>query len=339
MQEGVYFFMQEKLKRELLNGLSDLLTNEQLQESEVMISFILTKYEVTERCTELVVYKEGIPEEIKSFLVSKSIKGLTKQTLVHYRRVLVHFANNITKDIKEVSANDIRFYLLAYEQTHNISKSALDDKRRVLNSFYKWMAREDLIVKSPMEKIDPIKCDKKIREPLTAIELEQMRNEANTVREKALLEILYSTGCRVSELIALNRKDIDFHGGRVKVFGKGKKERYCFINARAQLSVKKYLFSRLDSSEALFVAGKQPYNRLGKGTIEKEIGEIGKRAEINRNVFPHLIRHTTATHMLNHGASLAEVQMVLGHESPATTQIYAKLDLQGLQAMHQKCII
>lgn len=331
--------MEEKLKRELLNELSGLLTTEQLQKSETMISYILTRYEIVERVTEIAIYKEGLPEEIKSFLVAKSIKGLTKQSLVHYKRTLVHFANNIIKEIKEVSANDIRFYLLAYEQTHNVSKSALDDKRRVLNSFYKWMAREDLIVKSPMEKIDPIKCDKKVREPLTALELEQMRNASESAREKALLELLYSTGCRVSELIALNRKDIDFNMGRVKVFGKGKKERYCFINARAQLAIKKYMFTRLDDSEALFVAGKKPYSRLGKGTIEKEIGSIGERAGINRSVYPHLIRHTTATHMLNHGANLAEVQMVLGHESPATTQIYAKLDLQGLQAIHQRCII
>lgn len=331
--------MHEKLKRELLTGLSNLLTTEQLQKADQVISVTFTRYEITERTTEVTIYNDGLPEEIKAFLVSKSIKGLTKQSLTHYRRVLVHFANNITKDIKEITANDVRLYLLAYEQTHNISKSALDDKRRVLNSFYKWMAREDIIVKSPMEKIDPIKFDKKVREPLTAIELEQIRSVAETPREKALLEVLYSTGCRVSELIALNRNDIDFNTGRIKVFGKGKKERYCFLNARAQLAIKKYLFTRTDESEALFVAGKKPYNRLGKTSIEKEIGNIGIRAGINRPVFPHLIRHTTATHMLNNGASLAEVQMILGHESPATTQIYAKLDLQGLQAIHKRCII
>lgn len=331
--------MQEKLKREVLTGLSTVLTAEQLRQTDEILSVILTRYEVTERTTEITTYQGGIPEEIKSFLVSKSIKGLTKSSLLHYKRTLIHFANNITKDIKDVTANDIRLYLISYEHTRNVGKSAMDDKRRVLNSLYKWMAREDIIVKSPMEKIDPIKCDKMVREPLTAIELEQMRNACETIREKALFEILYSTGCRVSELIGLNRNDLDFNVGRVKVFGKGRKERYCFINAKAQLAIKKYLFSRTDNTDALFVADKQPYKRLGKGTIEKEIGNIGTRAGINRSVYPHLIRHTTATHMLNHGASLAEVQMLLGHESPTTTQIYAKLDLQGLQAMHQKCII
>jgi integrase/recombinase XerD len=230
-------------------------------------------------------------------------------------------------------------YLLAYEQARGVSRSALNDRRRILNSFYTWMVREDIIGKNPMVKIDAIKCDKNIREPLTALELEQMRSTSSTFREKALLEMLYSTGCRVSELIALDRVCIDYNSGRVKVFGKGRKERYCFLNAKAQLAIKKYLFSRSDDNPALFVADKQPHDRIGKGAIEKEIRRIGERAKISRNVFPHLIRHTTATHMLQHGASLAEVQMILGHESPATTQIYAKTDLQGLQLVHQRCII
>lgn len=243
------------------------------------------------------------------------------------------------KDVKSITANDIRLYLWSYEKTHSIGKSALDDKRRVLNSFFTWLVRENIIDRNPMLQIDPIKFVQKIREPLTALELEQMRNACETLREKALLEMLYSTGCRVSELINLNKQDIDYTNGRVKVLGKGNKERYCFINAKAQLAIKKYIFSRKDNNDALFVSGKQPYDRLGKGAIEKEIKELGKRAGINREVFPHLLRHTFATHMLEHGASLAEVQALLGHESPQTTMIYAKLNIQKLQAVHQRCII
>jgi integrase/recombinase XerD len=331
--------LQEKFKREVVTTLGTTLNVQELKQVDAVLTVILTRYEVTEKTTDITMYREGFPEEIKAFLISKSIKGLTKATLLHYKRTLIHFSNNVSKDIKSITSNDIKLYLLNYEHTHNTGKSTLDDKRRVLNSFFAWMVREDIIDKNPMLRIDPIKCDKKMREPLTDIELEQMRNAASTLREKALLEILYSTGARVSEITALNRNDLDYSAGRVKVFGKGKKERYCFLNARAQLAVKKYLFSRTDDKEALFTAGKEPYNRLGKGTIEKEIGNIGKRAEINRSVFPHLLRHTFATHMLAHGASIAEVQALLGHESPATTQIYAKLDLHRLHAVHQRCII
>lgn len=331
--------MEQKFKREVLTKLSTELTTEELKKVDEVLAIVLTRYELVERTTEITVYTGDIPHEIKSFLVSKSMKGLAKSSLVHYKRVLEHFAKNITKDINLITSNDVRLYLWSYEKTHNVGKSALDDKRRVLNSFFTWLVRENIIDKNPMLQIDPIKCEKRIREPLTALELEQMRNVCESLREKALLELLYSTGCRVSEIIGLNRQDIDFSNNRVKVFGKGSKERYCFLNAKAQLSIKKYLFSRTDDNDALFVATKQPYNRLGKGTIEKEIKTLGLRAGINREVFPHLLRHTFATHMLDHGASLSEVQAMLGHKSPQTTMIYAKLNLNKLQSVHQRCII
>jgi hypothetical protein len=123
--------MHEKLRREVLTGISTWLTDEQLIKLDNVLTTVLTRYEITEKSTEIALYRDGIPEEIKSFLVCKSIKGLTKSCLVHYKRTLEHFANNITKDIKELNANDIRLYLLSYEQTHNTGKSAMDDKRRV----------------------------------------------------------------------------------------------------------------------------------------------------------------------------------------------------------------
>lgn len=331
--------MQEKLRLDILTRLAIHFNNDQLKIIDEVLTNNLCKYEFKEICTDIAVYQDGLPNEIKQFLVCKSIKGLTESSLKHYKRILTHFANNISKDIKEVTTNDIRFYLINYEKTHNTGKSAIDDKRRILNSFFVWMMREDIITKNPMDKIDAIKCDKKVRQPLTALELEQMRSACETLREKALLELLYSTGCRVSEIISLNKSDINYDTGTLKVFGKGKKERYVFINAKAQLSIKKYIFSRNDNEEALFVQGKYPYSRLGKSTIEKEIKEIGKRAKINRNVFPHLIRHTFATHMLSHGANLSEVQILLGHESPSTTMIYAKTNMDNLHNVHKKCII
>lgn len=329
----------ENFKREILTGLATALTADELKKVDEVLSIVLSRYEVSGKTTDIVIYTGDLFPEIKAFLVSKSMKGLSKNSLIHYKRILENFALNIHKDVKSITANDIRLYLWSYEKSHNIGKSALDDKRRVLNSFFTWLVRENIIDKNPMLQIDPIKFEQKIREPLTALELEQMRNACETPREKALLEMLYSTGCRVSELINLNKHDIDYTNGRVKVLGKGSKERYCFLNAKAQLAIKKYIFSREDNNDALFVSEKQPYNRLGKGSIEKEIKTLGKRADINRDVFPHLLRHTFATHMLEHGASLAEVQALLGHESPQTTMIYAKLNLNKLQAVHQRCII
>ena len=329
----------EKFKREVTSKMSTCLSLDQLRKLDEVLSITLTRYEMKEVTTEIAIYQGRLPEEIKMFLVSKSINGLAKNSLIHYKRNLTHFALNITKDIKEVTANEIRFYLLSYQQMYDVKKSTLDDKRRVLSSFYNWMVKEDIILKSPMIKVDQIKHESAIREPLTSLELEQIRNITETPREKAILELLYSTGCRVSEITTLDKRDIDFSNGRVKVLGKGSKERYCFLNAKSQVALKKYLFGRTDDNEALFVATRKPYNRLGKRSIEKEISRLGEKAKIERSVYPHLIRHTTATHMLANGASLSEVQMVLGHESPETTLIYAKQDIATLQSVHRRCII
>lgn len=328
------------LRLDILTQLSDKFNNEQLKIIDNVIITLMANYDINTRCTEIQLYQnDGVPQEVKTFLVSKSIQGLTESSLRHYKRLLTHFVLNINKDIKIINANDIRLYLFSYEQTHKCCKSSIDDKRRVLSSFYSWLYKEDYIKKNPMLQIEPIKCDKNIREPLTMIQLEQMRNACETSREKAIFETLYSTGMRVSELTSINKSDIDFEKCRIKIFGKGKKERYVFLNAKSILAIKKYIFGRTDNSEALFVAGKKPFNRLGKGTIEKEISTIGIRANLNVDVFPHKIRHTFATNMLENGSKLSEVQAALGHVSSDTTLIYAKTNVNSLQAVHRRCII
>jgi len=239
--------MEQRFKREVLTRLSTALTANELKLVDDALTLVLSRYELNEKSTEVIIYTGDIPLEIKSFLVSKSMKGLAKSSLEHYKRILNNFSCNVNKDIKSITANDIRLYLWTYEKTRNVGKSALDDQRRVLNSFFKWLVRENIIDKNPMLQIDPIKFEKSLREPLTKLELEQMRSVCETFREKALLELLYSTGCRVSELIGLNRQDIDYPNSRVKVLGKGSKERYCFLNAKAQLSIKKFLIKWLNT--------------------------------------------------------------------------------------------
>lgn len=331
--------MKEKLKLEVLTKLSINFSSEELKIISDALMITLGNYEITQKCTDVVVYQGGIPIEVKSFLVCKGIKGLTKSSLIHYKRILTHFVLNINKDVKNITPNDIRIYFYNYEKTHNVGKSTLDDKRRVLNSFYNWMVVEEHIVKNPMTKIDPIKYETKEKEPLTTMELEKIRSVCKDIRSLALLEILYSTGCRISEILALNKTDINFETGKVKVFGKGKKERFVFLNAKAKLSLKKYIFNRVDDNEALFVVSKRPYHRMGKGSAEKIIKDLGIKANINRDVFPHLIRATSATHAISRGMSITEVSKMLGHSSTEVTLRYAKMNLDDLQYVHNKCII
>lgn len=331
--------MEEKLKLEILTRLSHRFSTEDLKFISDVLIVSFTDYEIKRKTTSLIYCDENMYNEIKTFLVCKNQKGLTKETLLHYKRILMHFALNINKNVKSATANDIRLYLLNYESTYNISKSTLDDKRRVLNAFYKWMVAEDIILKNPMDKIEAIKYETKVKEPLTIYELEKIRNVCSDLRETALLEILYSTGARISEILALNKSDINFEQGRIKVYGKGRKERFVFLNAKAIIAIKKYILSRVDENEALFVISKKPYHRMGKGTAEKIIKNLGNKANIKRNVYPHLLRATAATHALSRGMSLADVQAMLGHKNPEVTMRYCKMNYDDLQYKHNKCII
>ena len=159
-----------------------------------------------------------------------------------------------------------------------------------------------------------------------------MRISCKTIKERAVLEFFYSTGARLDEVNKLDADDIKWKDDSCLVWGKGSKEREVYISAKARVYVQMYLSSRKDNNPALFVCDRAPHNRLGRRSIETIISNLGKRTGINRPVYPHLIRHTKATDLINSGASLAAVQKMLGHESPATTQIYAQMDTQQIKA-------
>lgn len=195
------------------------------------------------------------------------------------------------------------------------------------------------ISKNPCKQIHPIKYEAKLREPLTGVEMELIRDACQTRREKAIIETFYSTGCRVSELAILKKTDVDFRKGEVHLFGKGSKHRISYINAKAEVALKKYLFSRSDDCPALFVTDRSPVRALKKEGIESIVRKIGERSGIERRVYPHLIRHTTATDALERGMNVAEVQKILGHEKLDTTMIYAKVCQDNVKYDHKRYIV
>ena len=224
---------------------------------------------------------------------------------------------------------DIRRYLAWYTKK-GVKNSTLATIISALKSFFGWLENEEYISKSPMRKIKNIKVEKRVRKALNREELEMLRDACRTLREKALVEFFYSTGCRLDEAQKLNIADVDWSNGKVMVIGKGDKERPVYLNARAILHLRKYLASRNDSNHSLFVSERQPHDRLGRRAIERTFSTLGKRAGINKPVYPHLLRHTTASTMLQNGATMEEVQHYLGHDSPVTTQIYAEMDTQSI---------
>ena len=170
------------------------------------------------------------------------------------------------------------------------------------------------------------------------MELERVRNACKTHREKAIVEVLYSTGGRVSEVVRINYKEINCTDWSVRILGKGSYERFVFFTPRAVIAMEEYLKTRNDDNPALFVSLNAPYNRLGKSSIESIVRDIGKRSGIGRNIFPHLFRHTFATDMLSHGAKINEVSKLLGHHKLDTTRIYISQGMKDIDRVHRMYI-
>lgn len=297
------------------------------------------RFDVQEKQVELSTYVYTIPSLVKTYIVIKKTEGRSDGTLKNYARVLQAFFCWCRKQPEEVTANDIRIFLYEYQNSHRITERTLDKYREMICWFFHWAFNEEYIPRNPARSVKAIKHEVKERQALTQIELEYMRIACNTLREKAILEFLYSTGCRVSELIALKKSDVDWHSGSVHLFGKGKKHRTSFINAKAEVSLREYLKSRTDASEYLFVSDRKPHGKLTKDAIEKIIREMAKRSNVGKTVTPHILRHTCATQAVNAGMPIEIVSEMLGHSSVNTTTIYAKTSHAKVQSEHLRCVI
>ena len=296
-------------------------------------------YDITVKETSLTIAVDLIPPLLKTYIAVKKVEGLSDGTLSNYARTLKTFFLWVRKLPEDVTANDVRMFLYEYSTNRNISDRTLDKYREFICWFFNWACSEEYIRKNPCASIKSIKHEIRPRQPLTQIELEYLRTACVTQRERAILEFLYSTGCRVSELSIATKDDIDWKNGTVHIFGKGRKHRTSFINAKCEVYLREYLDGRTDDSEFLFVSEREPHDKLTKCAIESIVKKIAKRSKVTKTVSPHVIRHTTATQAINNGMSIEDVSKLLGHNNVATTMIYAKVSTESVHNQHTKCII
>lgn len=329
----------ENFAKEFMAKLDGKISDDEMKIILRELEVFAGNYDISKKETALTPYEPQIHECYKTYMVSKKIEGLSEETLKTYDLYLKDFFYTVAKPLENITTNDIRAYLYQYQQVHNVSNRTMDGKRLVINTFFQWCTDEGYILKNVCKQIHPIKYEAKLREPLTDIEMELLRDACRTTREKAIIETFYSTGCRVSELTRLLITDVDFRKGEVHLFGKGSKHRTSYLNAKAEVSLKKYLNSREDNNPALFVSERKPYQAIKKTSVEKIVRSIGERSGIGRRVFPHLIRHTTATTALERGMNVAEVQRILGHEKLDTTMIYAKVCQENVKYNHKRFVV
>lgn len=283
----------------------------------------------------LVVYDNTNEMLIKRFIAVKMVEGRSKRTIQYYAYTLSFISKLVNKNYLELSTTDIQAFL-ASQMVKGNSISQLNNLRRVLSSFYRFLTENDILSKNPMTLIKQIRNSKNLVKPFTDEELELMRNKA-TVRERALIEFLFSTGCRISEVVSLNRSDIDWGTKEITVLGKGNKERIVFLNPTACMYLNKYFEQRNDDNPALFVTVDKPHDRIKVSGLEIIIRRLGRSCGVQK-AHPHRFRHTVATASLKRGMPIELVQKMLGHENLDTTMIYAETSESKLKSAHEQYV-
>jgi integrase/recombinase XerD len=323
----------ESLISEVAGFISELLPIN-VEQTKSKLSSIITKYHVT-RVEEDEVHPD-LQDKIKMFLSSKKLEGLSLNTLKGYNLELNLFAEKVKKKAERITTSDVRVYLGELE---HLKMSTIGRKLSVFKSFFSWLASEEIIPRDPTAKLKPPREEKRLPKALSIEELEMLREACQTTRQRAFIEVLYASGTRLSEAHQLNIKDINQQDMSSNVIGKGNKERAIFLSFKAMYHLNKYLKSRTDNQEALFVTERKPYRRLSKRGIQREVSIIAKRAGIENKVSPHVLRHTFATLTLNNGAELVAVQELLGHSSPDTTLRYARITEERKREQHKKFLV
>lgn len=283
--------------------------------------------------------KEQIPntEYLKLFLDAKKIEGCSERTIQYYRVTVERLLQTVDTPLRKMTTEEIRRYLVDYQKINNCGKVTIDNVRRNISSFFSWLEEEDYILKSPMRRIHKIKTKQSVKETISDEAIERLRDNCKCVRDLAMIDLLYSTGIRVGELVNLNRSEIDFEARECIVFGKGDKERRVYFDAKTKLHLQDYLCSRTDTNPALFVTLDAPFNRLKISGVEIRLRELGRALHLDK-IHPHKFRRTMATRAIDKGMPIEQVQKILGHSQIDTTMQYAIVNQNNVKTSHQKFI-
>ena len=315
------------LMRDLEAQLGKILTAEMLGQVMPMIGDTLAAYDVEQ------IKEPAMGEDLlDAYLAAKEVEGRSAKTMALYAYTIRRLMEHANTDTRHVTVYHIRAFLMA-EKKRGISESTINGNRSVFSSYFGWLQKEGLLQANPCANLGAIKCPKVVREPYSAEDLERLREACKTIRDRALLEFLLSTGCRVSEVCALNREDIDFQTLECTVFGKGSKERVVYLDAVAAMLLKRYLGTRTDADPALFVGLRD--ERLLPGGVRVMLKVLERKTGI-ANVHPHRFRRTLATNLIARGMAIQEVAAVLGHDKLDTTMRYVYLDKTAIKNSYRK---
>lgn len=317
---------------EVLKQLEGKLEEKQIKTVEKALYKCLKNREIREK---QIVLPKNNDEALDYFISAKKIEGCSIKSLNYYYTTLVKMLEKVNAIYFSITTEDIRNYLSDYQENCRVSKATIDNMRRIISSFFSWLENEDYIMKSPARRIKKVRVGKVVKEIYTEESIELMRQNCKNLRDLAIIDMLYSTGMRVGELVRLNVADIDFENKECIVLGKGNKQRKVYFDAKTKIHLQQYLKSRKDNGQALFVSQLYPYNRLRISGVEIALRKIGEKLHINK-VHPHKFRRTLATKAIDKGMPIEQVQHLLGHTKIDTTLGYAMVDDENVKISHKK---
>lgn len=327
--------MKERLIDGVIAKMSGGLSPQQLFALRRALDDELAEFDVTSAPKGVEKARKANDDLAAQFISAKRIEGCSEKTLNYYENAIRAFLDETSKELHDVTTNEIRKYLSDFQAKRNSSKTTVDNVRRILSSFFSWLEDEDYIVKSPVRRIHKVRSETTVKETISDEHLEKLRDTCKEVRDLAMIDFLVSTGVRVGELVTLNRNDIDFNERQCVVLGKGNKERTVYFNARAKVHLQNYLATRKDDNHALFVSLSAPNNRLTISGVETRLLQLGKEAKICR-IHPHKFRRTLATMAIDKGMPIEQVQRLLGHCKIDTTLHYAMVNQTNVRIAHRK---
>lgn len=328
----------ERLVVNIADRITTLYPDVNAQEIRHVVEREVYKYEITPKTTALALV-DDFNEMLRMYIATRKLDRLSMLTLQNYFLHLRRFGNYFRKDVKDITTMDIRSYLADLVTSKNIKNSTLENQKAIIRTFFEWLEVEDYIPKNPAKKIQPTKIEIRTKKVLSVEELELMRESCTTDRQKALLEFLFSTGCRLSEAHQIDISNINWSDNSVRIIGKGNKERKIFFSAKAKMYLLKYFSTRTADHDPLFISSKKPYGRLGKRAIEKEIAKIATNAGFTESIHPHTMRRTYATLGRKAGMPLEVLQELMGHSDISTTMGYIANDPETISYEYRKRII
>lgn len=326
--------MEEQLRKELIMAAARVLGENAANRLEMAFTIVLHKYNVETKSTDVIVYDNSNVRILRNYVASLRLEGKSELTIEQYYRIINMFLRMVGKSVKQITTGDIRYYLARYMADRKVEKTTLDNQRRALSAFFSYLAAEEYIDRNPMLRIKRIKTDKRVKKAFSDMELEQLRNHTENIKEKALMEFLLSTGCRVTEVARLHIRDIDFNKGEAVVYGKGDKERIVYISDQSMYYLKLYLEYRKEEQSTSVFLNRNHYG-MTKHNIEVLFNKLGEKAGIKK-VHPHRFRRTFATKALRRGMSLQNLQKLMGHEKIETTMGYCDVAEIGIQMEFRK---